>query len=385
MTAGVRRNSRTKGSQRWLAALSLVSATALIAACGSNGSVSSNSPVASQSAATTLSPGNGTINVATWETYHNDPWIAQAEKDLGLKINVSRVGSVDEMYAKARSNSNQYDLYLVDSGSIQRYITANLIAPVDVAALKNLGNITPDLSWQSKNVIDGKTWAIPYNWGVQPMVFDKNKVPAAEQQTWDTLWNPKYKGQVMVPDDAYITLPVVALAAGIDPFKWSAADYATIQAKLTALRGQIRTLTKSFNQQEQQMASGDSIVGYAQAYDYVAKHANLGMSFPKEGVPFWQDNYFFSPNGAKNADVYRFVDYTLTKEWQCRFANVTDQNGILGKSDAKACFTPDVYAGAGGNLVSQLSPSLEKKFVLLQAPPDMDKRLAVWNAFKAGA
>ncbi|MEI7778932.1 MAG: extracellular solute-binding protein [Actinomycetes bacterium] len=376
VNVGARRRKR----RRVLAAIAV--GASLLAACSSTASVA---PSPSSSSTPGPLTGTGTINVLTWETYHNDPWVAQAEKDLGIKINITRAGSVDEMYAKARSNSSQYDMYLVDSGSISRYVAANLIAPVDPSLLTNIGNVSPALDWQSLNTINGKIWAIPYNWGVQPMVFDKNKVPAADQTSWKTLWDPKYKGKVMVPDDAYITLPIVALAAGIDPFKWSAADYTTMQAKLSELRGQIRTLTKSFSEQEAMMASGDALVGYAQAYDYVAKHANLGMSFPTEGVPFWQDNYFFSPRGATNLDAYRFVDYTLTKAWQCRFANETLQNGILDPSVAKSCLTPDAWAGAGGNLVSQLTPQLRHKFVLLQAPPDMDKRLALWNAFKAGA
>ncbi len=374
--------------KRPLAVLALVVATALtFAACGGDDDDggSSGGGGGGTAAPTALEKGDGEINVLTWETYHEDPWIAQAEKDLGLKINITRAGSVDEVYAKARSGGSDTDLYLVDSGSIDRYRKANLIAPVKVDELKNLSSVAGDLDYPSVNEDGGELWAVPYNWGIQPLVFDKTQVPEAARNTWKTLYDPKYKGKVMIPDDAYITLPVIAMEAGIDPFKWSDADYTKVGERLTALRGQIRTLTKSFNDQETSMLSGDTVVGYGQTYAFVDKDPKLGLSFPKEGTPFWLDNYFFSPKAAKDKDVYKFVDYTLTKKWQCRFSNETLQNGILAPDVAKTCYKPNIWKGAGGNLTSQLSPELREKLVLLKAPDDMDKRLELWNSFKSGA
>jgi spermidine/putrescine transport system substrate-binding protein len=333
----------------------------------------------------TVQPGDGKISVLTWETYHNDPWVKQAEKDLGLKITITRAGSVDELYAKASSGSG-YDLFLVDSGSISRYRSAGLIGAVDPSQIPNLKNVNPGLPFNKFNKIGGKLWAVPYNWGVQPLVYNKSKVTAAEASTWKSLWDPKFKGKVMIPDDAYITLPMVALEGGWNPFKWNNADFAKAKSSLTDLRKQVQTLTTSFNAQEQMMASKSADIGYGQAYGFVEKYPFLAMSFPKEGVPFWMDNYFFSKKAATDADVYKFVNYTLTPQWQCRFANQTFQNGILPPSMAKAktCFSPKVWAGAGGNLVSKLGPKLMKRLVLFQSVENFDKRLQLWNSFKTG-
>ncbi len=354
----------------------------LISAC-SSGADDTAATQATQVPSTGLDPGDGTIDIATWETYHEDPWIEQAEKDLGLTINVTRMGSVDELYATTVADPERFDLVLVDSGSIDRYAGVGLIAPVDVTVFENLGNINSALDYEKANVREGEIWAIPYNWGVQPLVFDTSNVSDEARKTWNTLWDSQYEGAVMIPDDAYITLPMVALAAGIDPFDWSDEDYAVITEKLSALRGQIRTLTKSFNEQETMMKSGEAVVGYAQAYQYASGDSQLGLSFPDEGVPFWLDNYFFTPKGANDAQVYKFVDYTLSKEWQCRFANETFQNGILSKEDAEVCFDPGVFAGDGGNLVAVLTPEVGKTLIPLEAK-DLERKLELWNSFKAG-
>lgn len=373
--------------------LVLAAALLALAACGGGqvGGAPEEEPTGTGAVATDggepvqeAGTGDGVINMLSWETYHDDPWIAQAEKDLGLTINVTRAGSVDELFAKAQSGTTDWDLYLVDSGSIKRYQDAGLIAPVDSAQIPELANVNPGLPFEDFNVINGELWAVPYNWGVQPLIFDPAQVPGADRETWSSLWDPKYAGKVMIPDDAYITLLMVALEAGIaDPFNWTDADFETVDARLAELRPQIRTLTASFNDQEQAMASGESIIGYAQTYLFADKYG-LGLSFPAEGVPFWLDNYFLSPNAAKDPDVYKFVDYTLKPDWQCRFANETNQNGILAPEVAEGCFEPELWEGRGGNLVSAMSPELMERMVLFQDVEDFDRRLELWNEFKAG-
>jgi spermidine/putrescine transport system substrate-binding protein len=369
-----RATRKVRGRRRVVAPLLAVLALLVVATWGT--ATGSAKPGAVQ-------PGDGKIAVLTWETYHNDPWVKQAEKDLGLKIQITRAGSVDELYAKASAGSN-YDLFLVDSGSISRYRAAGLIGSVDASLIPNLKNVNPGLPFNKYNKIGGKLWAVPYNWGVQPLLYDKTKVTAAEASTWKSLWDPKFKGKVMIPDDAYITLPMVALEGGWNPFKWGTAEFSKAKTSLSALRKQVQTLTTSFNAQEQMMSSKSAVIGYGQAYAFVEKYPFLAMSFPKEGVPFWMDNYFFSKKAATDADVYKFVNYTLTPRWQCRFANQTFQNGILPPPIAKTCFTPKVYAGAGGNLVSKLTPKLMKRLVLFQSVENFDKRLQLWNSFKTG-
>jgi spermidine/putrescine transport system substrate-binding protein len=377
-------NNDTAPRRPWgklMALLAVLAATAMAVGCG--GGQVGGAEEADQGGETALAKGDGVINVLTWETYHDDPWIAPAEKDLGLKINVTRAGSVDELFAKAQSGTTDWDLYLVDSGSIKRYQQAGLIAPVDQSKL-DLSNVNQDLPWNEFNVIDGELWAVPYNWGTQPLIFDPQKVPEVDRETWDSLWDPKYKGQVMIPDDAYITLLMVALDIGIeDPFNWTEDDFAKVKERLDELRPQVRSLTASFNDQENAMSSGENVIGYAQQYLFADKY-DLGLSFPEEGVPFWLDNYFFSPKAARDLDVYEFVNYTMQPEWQCRFSNETNQNGVLAKSVAENCFEPELWQGRGGNLVSKMSPDLMARMVLFRDVEDFDRRLELWNRFKAG-
>ncbi|MES2143088.1 MAG: hypothetical protein V4516_01750 [Pseudomonadota bacterium] len=87
------------------------------------------------------------ITIFTWETYHDDPWIAGYTAATGVKVNVIRTGSVDEMYAQTRSGAIEADILYFDTGSVPRYIDAGLIAPFDQSRVPDASMISPSMDW----------------------------------------------------------------------------------------------------------------------------------------------------------------------------------------------------------------------------------------------
>ena len=143
------------------------------------------------------------ITIFTWETYHEDAWIAEWTKATGIPVKVVRTGSVDEMFAQTQSGAIQADIIYIDSGSLKRYKDSNLIAPIDVSKIANAGNVTAGLKYPERNSIDGKLLGLPYNWGTQPLMFDESVVTSGTD-SWGVLWDTKYKGKVNLFDDAYV-------------------------------------------------------------------------------------------------------------------------------------------------------------------------------------
>ena len=91
---------------------------------------------------------SGEITIVTWETYHEDPWIAAWTYQTCIKVNVVRAGSNDEIFAQTQSGAIQADVLYFDSGSIPRYKDAGLIAPIDISKLPEAVNITPGLNYE---------------------------------------------------------------------------------------------------------------------------------------------------------------------------------------------------------------------------------------------
>ncbi|MEO3427459.1 extracellular solute-binding protein [Pelagibius sp. CAU 1746] len=326
------------------------------------------------------------VTLFTWETYHEPDWVQAYQQASGVKVNVVNTGSVDEMYAQTRSGSVKADVLYFDTGSFPRYIDAGLIAPFDAAQVPNRKNVSKTMGWEEKCTVGGKLWGIPYNWGTQPLMYDK-RATDGEPLTWAALWDKKYKGKVNMFDDAYITIPMIALYVGAaDPFNMSDKEFEEVRKALKALRPQVRTIARGFDDATNIYASGEAVIGYCQniaiVNDLQAKGLPFAYSFPDEGTPTWIDCSVVTEQGNR-PEVYSFIDANLTPEWQVRMTEFSLNNGVLSAEVAEG-------AGLSGevikktNIADQAQDGFWDKMVVFQPPEDIDRRLEVWNDFKAG-
>ncbi len=326
------------------------------------------------------------ITIFTWETYHDDAWIAEWTKKTGIKVNVTRTGGVDEMFAMGSSGAVPADVFYIDSGSIKRYHDANLIVPLDISQIPEAANISPGLKYEERSSVDGKLYGVPYNWGTQPLMFDE-EVVSGGTDTWNVLWDSKYAGKVNMFDDAYITFPMIALKVGAkDPFNLTDEEFEACRQALVELRQQVRTIARGFNDAEALYASGDASLGYCQnisiVFNLQAKGRKFNYSFPKEGTPTWIDNAVISKKGDRPA-VYKFLNDNLTIPWQSRFITSSLNNGVLTEAGArKGAIAEDILKKT--NIIDQSQAGFWDKMVVYMFPENIDRRVQMWNDFKAG-
>lgn len=356
--------------------LSFTAAGSLLAACGGDDGGSSGGGGAE----------GEPINVLTWETYHPDELVKPYVSSSGLQVNVTEAGSVDEMYAKARSGGD-WDVIVFDTGSIERYRDSDLIVSFDESAVANAKNITESIPWREGSTIDGELWGLPYNWGTQPLMYDADAI-TEEPTSWGALWDPQYEGKVVMFDDSYITIPMVALYIGAaDPYNLTDEEFEEVGNALSELRPQVRTIAKGFDDAVTIYASGDGVIGYCQNVAVVAalneQGRNFAYSFPEEKTPMWIDETIVTERGNRQ-EVYDFINENLSLPWQGDFINSSANNGIVTPEGAReAGVKPEVLETT--NILTQAEPGFKEQMSVLQPPESVDRRLEVWNAFKAGA
>ncbi len=330
--------------------------------------------------------GEKDITLLTWETYQDDPWIQEYTKKTGVAVNAVRSGSIDEMFATVQSGSISPDVIYFDTGTAHRFKNAGLITPFDAAQVPNMVNIDPTMDWKSQATIDGVLYALPYNWSNQPLMYNAD-VTGGDPMTWDALWDPKYAGKVSLFDDAYVVMQMIALKVkAADPFNMTDAEFDACAEALRTLRPQVNTIARGFDDALTLYASGDAVIGYCQNVSIVNKLKTMGKnfaySFPKEGTPAWIDCAVLTEKGQRK-EVYEFINETMTPAWQARFIETSGNNGVLSPEAAtKAGLSNDVLAKT--IILDQTKDGFWQRMVVSKLPEDIDRRVAMWNDFKAG-
>jgi spermidine/putrescine-binding protein len=346
-----------------------------------------------------------TLNVLTWETYHDPAWTQAFTDETGIKVNTVNVGSADEMFAKIKANPDQFDIALVTSGWFDNYAKADLLEPIDASKVTNVPD--PGFDWKAVASSDGTQYGVLYNWGNQPLAWTPGSIPNTPEMAkylddqgrpndWNILWDPAFAGKVSIFDDPTSVLPMIPLALGIsNPYNLDEQQFTEVGNKLNELRPQIKRLTSGFNDQTTQFAEGEATIGYLNNIASVATLKKDGKALEvnnevKQGVPAWSDNYAITKAGAQKADaVYKFINYTATVPWQARFVAASGNNGTLSLPQAQS---PEA-TGAGLTpelLEATLIPATatgEQFFQGLkffQPVEDLNKRVELWNQFKLG-
>jgi spermidine/putrescine-binding protein len=348
-----------------------------------------------------------TLNILTWETYDNQPWLNQFQKKTGITVHATNVGSPAEMFAKTKANPGQYDIVYATSGWFDNYVKSNLLIPIDESRVKNVKQLKLGFNWRAATSVKGKNYAILYNWGDQPLGWLPKYVPGKSNLSkykhhgilddWNVLWDPQFKGKVSIFDDPTSVEPMIPLALGFkNPYKLNDQQFKAFSKKLLELRPQVKRLTSGFNDQTNQFASGEAIIGYINNVASVVALQKSGHvlainNIVKQGTPAWSDNMAITRDGGahKLDAVYEFINYSLSIPWQARFIATSGNSGTLNYAQATSAEAR--HTGLKSKqLAATLIPATRQgkaffdKMIFFQSVENLQKRLDLWNKFKLG-
>jgi spermidine/putrescine-binding protein len=402
-------SSQVQGFVRWAAILGVIALFAgLLAACGGGDDSTSTSGGGSETAAETESSGSGeTLNVLSWETYHEEEWLKEFEEETGISVEVANVGSPAEMYSKVKANPGQYDIVLATAGWFPQYVEADLLEPVDASKLPAMKNIKLGFPWEDATSVDGELYGVLYNWGDQPLAWIPKDIEGLDLSKyenedgviddWNVLWDPALKGKVSIFDDPTSVEPMIPLALGFeDPYNLDEEEFEAFEKKLMELRPQVKRLTTGFDDQTAQLASGEASIAYLNNVASATALGDEGIELKvnntvKQGVPAWSDNYAITKEGggSKLDAVYRFINASLELPWQARFVAASGNSGTLNYEQATSKEAKEAGLTAK-DLEATLIPATREgdaffsKMRFYQPVEDLERRLEVWNEFKLG-
>ena len=200
-------------------------------------------PVASPSAAPTPLPSpEAEVNVYNWADYIGETTIADFEKATGIKVNYENFPDASTMIAKIRSDGKGagYDVAYPTSVEIPTLVADGIIQPLIPGLQTNALNL--GAQWQDPGYDKGNQHSMPYMWWTTGFCWDGDKIKD-DLTSWESLWDPAYKGKLAMLDDFREVFAVAAFRLGLDPNTRSAADLDKMAALLEDQKPLVRTYT----------------------------------------------------------------------------------------------------------------------------------------------
>ena len=228
-----------------LIGIATVGALALgaLAACGPSGQTADDTPVLFQ-----------------WEDYVVEPFLKEYQATFNDQPQTAIYADEDEAFAKMRAGYKP-DVMGPCAYEFPRWQEAGLIQPIDTSKLKNWNKIATALrALPDVDAGDGKVWFVPHYWGNTSVTFRTDLAPEyVGRESWEILFDPKYRGRVAVLEGVDDTVPFIAHMIGVDAYNMSAEDWQKVQAKLRELINQARFVSSDNTSLAQGLASGELV------------------------------------------------------------------------------------------------------------------------------
>ena len=150
---------------------------------------------------TSIGKGEGQLNLIAWEGYTQPQWVKPFEKQTGCQVNAKYAGSSDEMVAlMSQGGGGQYDLVSASGDASLRLIYSRLVQPVNVNLIPSWKQFVTAFQSPPNNTVNGVHYGISLQWGPNTLLYNTKLVKPAPT-SWATIYSPKYKGKITVPDN----------------------------------------------------------------------------------------------------------------------------------------------------------------------------------------
>ncbi len=299
-------------------ALAVAAVSLTIAACGGGG-LSEGSDSEDVTTAT-AGEQTGTLKISNWPLYIDKKTISDFEKETGIKVDyVEDVNDNDEFFGKVQPLFSQADaggrsiIIVTDWMSTKMHKLA-YVQNLDKSELPVVEkNMLPSL--KNPDFDPNRDFTVPWQSGMTGLVVRKDLAP--DIKSINDLFDPKYKGKVTVLREMRDTLPVMLLAAGVDPADATTEEWMEQIDRLQENidNGQIRRFTG--NDYIQDLAKGTVVAAIGWSGDAVqAQFDNPDIQYvqPAEGCGLWSDNMMIPSGAPDTAAAYEFMNYVYEPE-----------------------------------------------------------------------
>jgi spermidine/putrescine-binding protein len=325
------------------------------------------------------------LNLLVWEGYADPSFVHGFEERYHCKVSASYMGSSDELVAKLRGGSaGNYDVISPSSDVATSIASAGLAIPLDISKIPAYSQLSPQLTSLPLVRLKGQVYGVPFMWGPDPLIYDTTVFPKPPE-SWNVLWDPKYRGKISVWDDLS-TMYMAAQILGYDKpdpsrlYDLTDEQLEQVKKKVLELKPNIRKMWSTAGELTNLFQNHEVVaaMGWPLMTNQLHKiNFPVGETIPKENTTGWIDHLMIT-SGSENQELaYKFLEYMVEAQTQKK---VTDVTGYTPANPQAAQYmTPDEIKSLHLDDVD----NYQKRLYFWQNVPRRTKYNEIWNEVKA--
>jgi spermidine/putrescine transport system substrate-binding protein len=252
--------------------------------------------------------------VYNWAEYIPDGVLQDFEKETGIKVDYSTYENNEVMYSKLKLQKGKgYDIVVPSTYLVSKMREEGLLQKIDKTKLSNFKNLSPDLL--NKPYDPGNGYSIPYLWGSTGIAVNSKEIDPATITGWADLWDPKWKGKLLLVDDVREVFNMALKKHGYSANSTNPDEIRTAYEDLQKLMPNVRVFNADAPREP--FLAGDVNLGMIWSGEVIMaqkENPDIKYIYPKEGAGFWVDS-FTIPVGAENVEnAHKFINYMLKAE-----------------------------------------------------------------------
>lgn len=252
------------------------------------------------------------LNVYNVGDYIDEELITKFEDETGIDVLYETYDTNEMMYQKVKSGSTNYDLVFPSDYMVEKMNSENLLQKIDFKNIPNLKYI--DKSFLNPIYDKNNEYSVPYMWGTFGILYN-TKLVKEPVDSWDILWNPKYKGNIMMFDSVRDTMGIALKKLGYSINTTNPKE--VNEAKELLMKQKNLVMAYVNDEGKDRLLAEEVAMGIIYSGDAVTlmdQNPNLRYAIPKEGTNKWVDAMCIPKTAQNKKESEMFINFLLDPE-----------------------------------------------------------------------
>lgn len=246
--------------------------------------------------------------------------IKEFEKQYGIKVNIETFDDMETMYQKVNNSGVTYDVILVSDALMPRMIKNNLVQELNKDNIPNISQM--DEEYLNLDIDPGNKYSVPYMFGTVGLIYNKDVIKE-DVDSWDILWDEKYKNKIFMFDTYRDTIGVALKKLGYSLNSENPKEIEEAKELLLKQRNLVDPIYGVDNGTTM-IPAGESdinMIWSGEGLNLQDEYPNLRYVVPKEGANFWIDSLCIPYNAKNVSGAEKFINFVSDKESALRIAD----------------------------------------------------------------